>query len=94
MNIVKLTSRLSNEERETVLVYDNIDKKWHMDTLVVKHYTKAKKQGWVQLTEYQYEDGTIVGGRFEAPARAITIRSTEKKVLSDKQLRNLTENCE
>jgi hypothetical protein len=89
METIKVTCRLSAEEKETVLVYDNIDKVWRMDSTVPKHFNKAKKQGWIQTTEFIYEDGTVCGGAFEAPARAITIRSTEKKQMSEKQLGNL-----
>ncbi len=92
METIKLTCRLSAEERETVLVYDNIDKVWRMDSTVPKHFNKAKKQGWKQTAEFVYEDGSICGGAFEAPARAITIRSTEKKQMSEKQLGNLPGN--
>ena len=89
MEIIKLTTRLSAEERETVLVYDNIDKVWRMDSTIPKHYNKAKKQGWTQTAEFVYEDGTVCGGAFEAPARAITIRNAEKKQMSEKQMNNL-----
>jgi hypothetical protein len=90
MEKIKVTSRLTTEERETVLVYDNVDKKWLMDTTVPKHVNKAKKQGWAQTAEYVYEDGTICGGAFEANASAITIRNPNKKrVMSDKQMNNL-----
>ena len=89
METIKLTSRLSTEERETVLVYDNVDRVWRMDTTISSHLNKAKKQGWVQTSEYVYEDGTVCGGSFEAPARAITIRHTEKKQMSDAQMGNL-----
>lgn len=90
MKKVSVLTRLSTEERETVLVYDNIDKVWRMDTTVPKHYNKAKKQGWEQIEEFLYEDGTVCGGVFEAPARAITIRNAEKKQMSEKQLGNLS----
>ena len=89
METIKVTTRLSAEERETVLVYDNIDKVWRMDSTVPKHFNKAKKQGWTQISEFVYEDGQVCGGAFEAPARAITIRSTEKKQMSEKQMGNL-----
>jgi hypothetical protein len=89
METIKVTTRLSAEERETVLVYDNVDKVWRMDSTVPKHFNKAKKQGWTQTAEFVYEDGQVCGGAFEAPARAITIRSTEKKQLSEKQMGNL-----
>lgn len=90
METIKVTSRLSSEERETVLVYDNIDKVWRMDSTVPKHFNKAKKQGWTQTAEFIYEDGSVCGGTFEAPARAITIRDPNKKrVMSEKQMNNL-----
>lgn len=89
METIKVNTRLSAEERETVLVYDNVDKVWHMDSTVSTHFNKAKRQGWTQTAEYVYEDGQICGGAFEAPARAITIRNTEKKQMSEKQMGNL-----
>jgi hypothetical protein len=94
MDKIEVTSRLTAEERETILIYDNADKVWRMDSTVPKHFNKAKKQGWTQTTEFVYEDGSICGGAFEAPARAITIRSTEKKQMSEKQLGNLQGNDE
>jgi hypothetical protein len=90
METVKVNTKLTAEERETVLIYDNIDKIWRMDSTVPKHFNKAKKQGWVQTAEFVYDDDTICGGAFEAPARAITIRSAEKKQMSEKQMRNLS----
>lgn len=90
METIKVTSRLSAEERETVLVYDNIDKVWLMDSTIPKHFNRAVKQGWTPTTQYVYEDGTVCGMALTAPARAITIRSTAKKQLSDKQLKNLS----
>ena len=89
METIKVNCRLSTEERETILVYDNSDKKWIMDTTVPKHLNKAKKQGWVQTAEFVYEDGSVCGGVFEAPARAITIRNAEKKQMSEAQMSNL-----
>ena len=46
METIKVNTRLSAEERETVLVYDNVDKVWHMDTTISTHLNKAKKQGF------------------------------------------------
>ena len=94
MEIIKVYSRLSTEERETVLVYDNIDKVWRMDSTVPKHFNKALKQGWSPTTQYVYEDGTVCGMVLTAPARAITIRSTTKKQMSEKQLGNLSNDDE
>jgi hypothetical protein len=92
MNVetIKVTSRLTNEEKETVIVYDNINKKWYADTTLNKHANRFKKQGWTQTTEYVYEDGSICGGAFEGSEKAITIRNPNKKrVMSDEQMKNL-----
>ena len=90
MKIIKVNGRLTSEERETHLSYDYTDKIWMMDTTIMKHFNKAKKQQWTQLVEYVYDDGNVCGGVFQAPDYAITIRSTTKKQMSDKQLGNLS----
>lgn len=83
METIRINSRLTLEERETILVYDSVDKVWKMDTTITKHMNKAKKQGWTQTAEYVYEDGMVCGGAFEAPQRAITIRNAEKKQMGN-----------
>ena len=89
METIKISGRLTLDEREVHLYYDTVDKVWIMDTMVLKYYNKAKKQGWKQLKEYVYDDNSICGGVFEAPGHSVTIRSTAKKKMSDNQLTNL-----
>jgi hypothetical protein len=89
MQIVKIKERLTLEEKEVLLLYDAVDKQWTMDTTVMKYYNKAKKQGWTQTKEFVYDDGTICGGVFVAPDRAVTIRNVDPKQMSDKQMENL-----
>ena len=94
MKIIKINGRLTTEEKETVLSFNYDTKMWYMDTTVLKHYNKAKNQAWTQTTEYVYDDGSVCGGVFEAPERAVTIRNTSKKQMTDKQLQNLLGNEE
>lgn len=89
MQIVKITERLTAEEKETLLLYDFVDKQWTMDTTVMKYYNKAKKQGWTQVKEFVYEDGSACGGVFIGPDRAVTIRNVDPKQMSEKQMDNL-----
>ena len=89
MQIIKIKERLGLEERECLLNFDAVDKKWIMDTTVMKLYNKAVKQGWTQIKKYIYGDGTVCGGVFIAPDYSVTIRSVVKKQLSDKQMMNL-----
>ena len=90
MKTIKINGRLTSEEKETILLFDYIEKKWKMDTTVMKHYNKAKKQSWEQTSEYVYDDDTVCGGTFEAPDYAVTIRSTTKKQMTEKQMGNLS----
>ena len=89
MEIVKMSGRLTLEEKETQLNYDNVDKTWHMYSMVQKHYNKALKGGWEPVRQYVYDDGTVAGYELVAPGRCITIRSVEKKKMSEQQMGNL-----
>ena len=91
METVKVANRLTNEEKETVLSYDSIDKTWNMYSTVPKHFRKALKQGWSLIKQYVYDDGTVCGMELVAQDRAVTIRSTTKKQMSEKQLENLND---
>ena len=89
METIKVNGKLTAEERETLLNYDGIDKTWTMDSTVPKHFRKALKQGWTPIRQYVYDDDTVCGMVLTAPERSITIRNTEKKQMSEKQLGNL-----
>lgn len=89
MEIIKVNVRLMAEEKETILHYDFVNKTWSMDSTVPKHFNKALKQKWTPVKQYVYDDGTVCGMVLTAPDRAITIRSTEKKQMSEKQMGNL-----
>ena len=90
MEVIKVNAKLTNEERETILNYDSITKEWIMDSTVPKHFRRAVKQGWIPIRQYVYDDNTICGMVLKAPERAVTIRNVEKKKMSDKQMKNLS----
>lgn len=89
METIKINTKLTLEERETLLNYDSVEKMWIMDSMVPKHFRKALKQGWTPIRQYVYDDGTVCGMVLTGPERAITIRNTTKKQMSEKQLGNL-----
>ncbi len=92
METIKIEgTRLTIEERETILNYDSLEKVWLMDSTVPKHFRRAIKQGWTPIKQYVYEDGTVCGMVLTAPERSITIRSTTKKQMSEEQLKNLND---
>lgn len=89
MKTIKVYNKLTIEERETIYVYDGVNKTWNMTSMVPKHFRKALKQGWEPIAQYVHEDNTVCGMEFVAPERALTIRSTAKKQMSEKQMKNL-----
>ena len=89
MEIIKIYSKPTLEERETILNYNPIDDEWIMDSSIPKHFRKALKQGWTPIRQYIHEDGTVCGMWLKASERSITIRNTSKKQMSEKQLQNL-----
>ena len=90
MEIIKVLTKLSAEERETVLVYNNAEKIWVMDSSIPKHFRKALKQEWTPKTQYVYDDGTVCAMVLTASEKAITIRNPNKKrVMSERQMGNL-----
>ena len=91
MEVIKVNAKLTNEERETILNYDSITKSWIMDSTVPKHFHRAVKQGWIPIRQYVYDDDTVCGMVLKAPKRAVTIRNVEKKKMSEKQMKNLSE---
>lgn len=90
METIKVNSKLSAEERETILNYDSETRMWTMDTTVPKHFRKALKQDWTPIREYVYEDGSVCGMVLTASEKAITVRNPNKKrVMSELQMGNL-----
>ena len=89
METIRVSSRLSTDEREGLLLYDPNTNMWLMDSTVPKLFRKALKQGWEPVKQYVYDDGTVCGMVLRAPYRSVTIRSTVKKQMSEAQMENL-----
>lgn len=72
-------SKVENYKQATLVSFSQIDKIWCVDTTIPKHYNRFLRQGWKLVREYVCGNGEIIGGVFEAPERAITIRSVTKE---------------
>lgn len=88
MQRIVFNTQLTKEEKEVHINYDYVDKKWKLDTTLIKYYNKAKKQGWMQTAVYVYPDGSVLGGIFEAPEYGITIRKPIKREVKKEQVNN------
>ena len=89
METIKITGKLSNEEKEVHLYLDPVDRVWIADVFMPKYFRKALKQGWTPIKQYVFDDGTVCGMTLTAPERSITFRNVEQKKMSEKQLENL-----
>ena len=79
MEKVVIASQIASYEQETLVCFKQVDKKWCVDTTIPKHYNRFLRQGWKLVRKYVYDSGEIVGGFFEAPERAITVRNVTKE---------------
>ena len=80
MKIKKINYTISQEERETLLRYDYLDKCWYVETSVPTHITKFKKQGWEIVSQTVNHLGNIQVVEFKCDnPSSITIGKAEKR---------------
>lgn len=65
------------DERETILNYNPITRKWSAWTNVPEHIRKLQANGW-SMKLCHHSDGAIIDAEFEAPKNAITFRDLTK----------------
>lgn len=82
MKITTINIKVTPDEREVLInIYPDEDGKlWaEIDTTIQKYANKCIKQGWEQISETRYTDGSWQGATFRAPASAISIRNPNVK---------------
>ena len=94
MNKITQDIKSKAEERETILIYNDLDKTWTADTTIPKHYRRFIKQGWKQVSETNTSSGEFVAAEFEACDKAISIGRAirPKKVMSEEHKAKLLKN--
>jgi len=71
--------KLSQQEMETHISYDLVDKKFKAWTTIKRDITKFKTQGWELIKTEYYQDGTVYSATYEAPENAVTFRKLNSK---------------
>ena len=88
----KITYSISQEERETLLRYDYLDKYWYVETSVPTHITKFKKQGWEIISQTVNENGNIQVVEFKCNnPSSISIRNANKRPITEEERKNIAE---
>lgn len=80
-------TKLTAEERETNLTFNESDGFWMITTDVQKHMTKLEKLGYEPVKTVYYPDGSVETKEYKLPAWGISFRSPEKRVshMTDEQ---------
>ena len=80
-------SRLTIEERETNILFNEKDGYWSIVTDVPKHMNKFDKLGYECVKTIYYPDGSVETKEYKVPAHAVSFRSPEKRVshMTDEQ---------
>lgn len=90
-----ITDKLSRDEREIVLVYNEGERVWYADTSIPKFWRRLEKKGWECINTQYYSDGTVCCKSFKgAPgsSKGITITDPfKKRELSDEQRQKIRE---
>lgn len=86
-------SKLTMEERETTISYNEADGFYTIATDVQKHIRKFDRLGYECTKTLLYPDGTVETKEYKVPAHAISFRSPVKlkRELTDEQRKAASE---
>lgn len=86
-------SRLTIEERETNILFNEKDGYWSIVTDVPKHMNKFDKLGYKCVKTIYYPDGSVETKEYKVPAHAVSFRSPVKlkRELTDEQRKAASE---
>lgn len=91
VKIQTFTKRLTGEEMETSINYGAVNATGEYDTVVcttrMPDYRKLMKREWVLVEQFQYDDGTVCGGKFVGNHRDLSFKNPNriKRTLTEEQ---------
>lgn len=94
VKIQTFTKRLTGEEMETSINYGAVNVTGvteEYDTVVcttrMPDYRKLLKREWVLVEQFQYDDGTVCGGKFVGNHRDLSFKNPNraKRTMTDEQ---------
>lgn len=80
-----MSDKLTREERETLILYNEVDDEFIIDSSVQKHIRKFDKLGYECTDTRNYDDGTVCSKSYKVPVRSISFRSPEKRKVTEEQ---------
>lgn len=86
-----MSDKLTRAERETIIIYNELDDAYIIDSSVQKHIRRFDKLGYECTDTQLYDDGTMCSKQYKVPVCAISFRSPVKRELTDEQREKLRE---
>lgn len=87
-----VTDKLSRDEREIILVYNEAERVWYADTSIPKFWRRLEKKGWECIKTQYYSDGTVCSKSFKGSSKGITITDPfKKRELTEEQRQKIRE---
>lgn len=80
-----MSDKLTREERETIILYNEVDDEFIIDSSVQKHIRKFDKLGYECTDTRNYDDGTVEAKSYRVPVWAISFRSPVKRTVTEEQ---------
>lgn len=80
-----MSIKLTKSERETIIIFNEADGFFDIETSVQSHIRKFDRLGYKCTSTQLYSDGTVQAKCYNVPKWAITFRKPAKRVMSDEQ---------
>lgn len=85
-----ISDKLSRDDRELVIVYNEAEGVFYADTSIPKFWRRLEKKNWECIRTQYYSDGTICSKSFRGSKKGITITDPfKKRELSEEQLQKI-----
>lgn len=85
-----ISDKLSRDDRELVIVYNEAEGVFYADTSIPKFWRRLEKKNWECVHTQYYSDGTICSKSFRGSKKGITITDPfKKRELSEEQLQKI-----
>lgn len=79
-------TKLGKEERECLLIFDDLEGVWYAETSIPKFWRRLEKKNWELIGTQFYPDGTICSKSFRGSKKGVTITDPFKsRSMTDEQ---------
>ena len=74
-----VSAKLSKDERELVIIFNEAEGVWQADTSIPKFWRKLENKNWKCIKTVYYDDGTVCSKSFVGSSKGISIIDPFKK---------------